>query len=52
MVSPNNKQQHEDHLQYSLTLRSTNISATNKWCGTTDTQAINQTIYDFKNDFN
>jgi hypothetical protein len=24
----------------------------NNWWGTTDTQAINQTIYDFKNDFN
>jgi len=29
-----------------------NISATNNWWGTTDQQAINQTIYDFKNNFN
>ena len=29
-----------------------NIDATNNWWGTTDTQAINQTIRDFKNDFN
>jgi hypothetical protein len=28
------------------------INAPNNWWGTTDTQAINQTIYDFKNDFN
>jgi parallel beta-helix repeat protein len=31
---------------------SVNLDATNNWWGTTDTQAINQTIYDFKNDFN
>ena len=30
---------------------SNNIDATYNWWGTTDTQAINQTIYDFKNDF-
>lgn len=29
-----------------------NINATSNWWGTTNTQAINQTIYDFKNDFN
>jgi len=28
-----------------------NINATYNWWGTTDTQAINQTIYDFNNDF-
>jgi hypothetical protein len=28
------------------------VSATNNWWGTTDTQSINQTIYDFKNDPN
>jgi hypothetical protein len=28
------------------------ITATNNWWGTSDPQAINQTIYDFKNDFN
>ncbi len=27
------------------------VDATNDWWGTTDTQAINQTIYDFKDDF-
>jgi parallel beta-helix repeat protein len=31
---------------------SSNINATYNWWGTTDTQAIKQTIYDFKNDFN
>jgi parallel beta-helix repeat protein len=31
---------------------STDIDASYNWWGTTDTQAINQTIYDFKNDFN
>lgn len=29
-----------------------NINATYNWWGTADTQAINQTIYDFKNNFN
>jgi hypothetical protein len=29
-----------------------NVNATNNWWGTTNTQTINQTIYDFKNDFN
>jgi hypothetical protein len=29
-----------------------NLVLTNNWWGTTDSQAINQTIYDFKNDFN
>ena len=28
------------------------INATYNWWGTTDTQAINQTIHDFKNNFN
>jgi parallel beta-helix repeat protein len=28
------------------------VNATYNWWGTTDTQAINQTIFDFKNDFN
>lgn len=31
---------------------SVNLDATNNWWGTTDTQAINKTIFDFKNDFN
>ncbi len=29
-----------------------NVTAMHNWWGTTDQQAINQTIYDFKNDFN
>ena len=33
-------------------LCNTNIDLSNNWWGTTDTQAINQTIRDFKNDFN
>ncbi|MEM2130046.1 MAG: right-handed parallel beta-helix repeat-containing protein [Candidatus Bathyarchaeia archaeon] len=35
-----------------LTYTSSNIDATYNWWGTTDAQAINQTIYDFKSDFN
>ena len=31
---------------------SNNINVTDNWWGTTDQQAINQSIYDFKNDFN
>ena len=31
---------------------SVNINVANNWWGTTDTQAINQTIFDNKNDFN
>jgi parallel beta-helix repeat protein len=31
---------------------SINVNATFNWWGTIDTQAINQTIHDFKNDFN
>ena len=33
-------------------LCNTNIDLSNNWWGTTDIQAINQTIWDFKNDFN
>jgi hypothetical protein len=29
-----------------------NVDVANNWWGTTDTQAINQSIWDFKNDFN
>ena len=29
-----------------------NVNAANNWWGTTNAQAINQTIFDFKNDFN
>jgi parallel beta-helix repeat protein len=32
--------------------QSSNVDATNNWWGTTDQQAISQTIYDFNNDFN
>jgi hypothetical protein len=39
--------------QHSLQLTgSGNVYATNNWWGTTDMQAINQSIYDFKYDFN
>ena len=37
---------------YSFEGISTNVNATYNWWGTTDTQAINQTIHDNKNDFN
>jgi hypothetical protein len=44
----------ENSSQYNIKLASTsnNINASNNWWGTADTQAINQTIYDFKYDFN
>jgi hypothetical protein len=44
----------ENSSQYNIKLSNTpnNINASNNWWGTTDTQAINQTIYDFKYDFN
>ncbi len=41
--------------QYNIYLRyetTSNITATNNWWGTIATSEINQTIYDFKNDFN
>ena len=31
---------------------SNSVDLSNNWWGTTDQQAINQSIYDFKNDFN
>jgi hypothetical protein len=38
---------------YTISLATqSNINATYNWWGTTDAQAINQSIYDFKNDFN
>lgn len=37
--------------QYNIQAGSTSATAKNNWWGTTDPQAINQTIYDFKNDF-
>ncbi len=44
----------ENSSQYNIKLSGTsnNINASNNWWGTTDPQAINQTIYDFKDDFN
>jgi hypothetical protein len=42
-----------DNSNYNVVSNVTNdVSATNNWWGTTDTQSINQTIYDFKNDPN
>jgi hypothetical protein len=41
-----------DNTANSIVLASTqNVDATNNWWGTTDSQTINQTIYDSKNDF-
>lgn len=43
----------QDNSKYSIHLSSVqDLNATYNWWGTTDVQAINQTIYDFKNDFN
>ena len=42
----------QDNSNYSIYLgTSTDCNATNNWWGTTNIQTINQTIYDFKNDF-
>ncbi len=43
----------ENNSDYNLNFEATGqLNATSNWWGTTDTQAINQTIYDFKNNFN
>ena len=43
----------QGNYNYSIYLNSTlGLNATNNWWGTTDAQAINQTIYDNKRDFN
>ena len=36
---------------YLFSGETSNVNAANNWWGTSDPQAINQTIYDFKNDF-
>jgi parallel beta-helix repeat protein len=44
-----------DNNEYSIYLYSgsaADVNATYNWWGTNDTEAINQTIFDFKNDFN
>lgn len=44
-----------DNIEYNVYLTTTtnpSIMATHNWWGTTDAQAINQTMFDFKNDFN
>ena len=46
----NNIQNNSD---YNIGIRiGSNIAIPNNWWGTTDTQAINQTMFDFKNDYN
>lgn len=46
----NNIQNNSD---YNVGLRGGgNVTVTHNWWGTTDTQAINQTMFDFKNDYN
>jgi hypothetical protein len=42
----------QDNSNYNIYLGGSSCNAAYNWWGTTDTQAINQTIYDFKNDFN
>jgi hypothetical protein len=45
----------ENNMQYSIQLDITekyNVNATYNWWGTTDTQIINQSIFDIKNNFN
>jgi parallel beta-helix repeat protein len=43
----------ENNLEYNLAIReSNNINFTYNWWGTTDIQTINQSINDYKNDFN
>jgi parallel beta-helix repeat protein len=41
----------QDNSQYNIQAGYTTATAKNNWWGTTDSQAINQTIYDNKNDF-
>jgi hypothetical protein len=50
-IANNNIQNNNQNSIY-LKETSNDIEATNNCWGTTDTQAINQTIHDFKNDFN
>jgi parallel beta-helix repeat protein len=47
----NNNLQNNSNYNFDLAAPN-NINATYNWWGTTDRQTINQTIYDFKNDFN
>ncbi|PVX23673.1 MAG: hypothetical protein CW691_09950 [Candidatus Bathyarchaeum sp.] len=43
----------QNNTEYNIGLRrASNVTAAYNWWGTTDTQAINQTMFDFKNDFN
>ncbi len=48
----NNIQNNSEYSIYLNSGSSNDINATYNWWGTTDAQAINQTIYDFKDDFN
>lgn len=47
----NNNNIHDNTINLKL-IENDPADCTNNWWGTTDQQAINQTIYDFKNDFN
>jgi hypothetical protein len=51
-ISNNNIQNNAQHNFYLGSGTSNDVDATYNWWGTTDTQAINQTIFDIKNDFN
>jgi hypothetical protein len=47
-----NKNNIQNNTDYNVLGSNVPLTATNNWWGTSDSQAINQTIYDFKNDFN
>lgn len=51
-IANNNIQNNVQHNFYLGSGTSNDVDVTYNWWGTTDTQAINQTIFDFKYDFN
>jgi parallel beta-helix repeat protein len=51
-IVQNNIQDNSNYNIYLESYATSDVNATYNWWGTTDTQAINQTIHDKKNDFN